>query len=345
MAIVYDDELIKQICDLYDSGFTARDITLKLGTTIYTTCKHLREHGRYKRKLKDLRCGSNDDSQIWADNDIDILVRNQLESTTTVRFLLHNKFSNDAIAKKYRELNIIRRRKWTESEIELLKDNYSVMPFDDVMKLLPYRTRDSILTKAKALKLVQYTRKSQVYTNEEKDYIRRYSYCLTDAEIAKAIGKTCVGVQEQRHKMGLYYINRDYSGYVNLIKLFRGKTCMWKSESMKVCNYRCVLTGSDDFEIHHIYSFNLILNETLKRLDDENILHGDKVSDYSKDELDYMISVFIQIHNKYPLGICVRRDVHKLFHQLYGLGGNTESQWNRFVNDFKNGKYQDLINV
>lgn len=43
MAIVYDDELIKQICDLYDSGFTARDITLKLGTTIYTTCKHLRE--------------------------------------------------------------------------------------------------------------------------------------------------------------------------------------------------------------------------------------------------------------------------------------------------------------
>ena len=56
-----------------------------------------------------------------------------------------------------------------------------------------------------------------------------------------------------------------------------------------------------------------------------------------------MIEIFNSIHDKYPLGVCVRKDIHKLFHQIYGAGGNTENQWNKFVEDFKNGVYKDRI--
>ena len=39
------------------------------------------------------------------------------------------------------------------------------------------------------------------------------------------------------------------------------------------------------------------------------------------------------VHSKYPLGICVRKDIHIQFHQIYGSGYNTEQQWNQFIKD------------
>ena len=42
------------------------------------------------------------------------------------------------------------------------------------------------------------------------------------------------------------------------------------------------------------------------------------------------------IHNKYPLGVCIRKDIHDLFHQLYGSGGNTEEQWESFIAKYSN---------
>ena len=89
----------------------------------------------------------------------------------------------------------------------------------------------------------------------------------------------------------------------------------------------------------------MIVQEVFQILDDDGLLHGDNLSDYTADELNNMIKVFQTIHNKYPLGVCVRKDIHNLFHTLYGSGCNTKEQWEAFVDKYYDGKYSEIINV
>lgn len=67
------------------------------------------------------------------------------------------------------------------------------------------------------------------------------------------------------------------------------------------------------------------------------------IEDYTKEELDYFLSIFNDIHSKYPLGVCVRKDIHDLFHNIYGSGGNTIEQWNKFCEEMNNGLYTEQI--
>lgn len=115
-------------------------------------------------------------------------------------------------------------------------------------------------------------------------------------------------------------------------------------QSMYACNYQCVLTGGRNFDIHHIYSFNKIFEETMISLEEEGFILSNQINDYTKEELDKIIMRFLETHNKYPLGVCVRKDIHDLFHRIYGSGGNTYDQWNNFVERFKNGEFEDHNN-
>lgn len=140
-----------------------------------------------------------------------------------------------------------------------------------------------------------------------------------------------------------YKTNRDYSKYESISKFFRGHISEWKNESMKRCNYQCILTGSKDFAIHHLYGFNYIVKEVFEILDDKHFLKSENIEDYTKEELDYMLLIFKATHKKYPFGVCVRKDIHNLFHNIYGSGGNTEEQWNTFCNNFYKGLYDEEI--
>ena len=91
------------------------------------------------------------------------------------------------------------------------------------------------------------------------------------------------------------------------------------------------------------HGINMIVKETLEELDRLSKLKTDNISDYSKEELDDVLKIFLDIHNNYPLGVCVRKDIHTLFHKIYGSGGNTEIQWNIFVKDFNNHTYDNQL--
>lgn len=69
------------------------------------------------------------------------------------------------------------------------------------------------------------------------------------------------------------------------------------------------------------------------------------MDDYTDKELRDILDLFRIKQDKYPLGVCLTKDVHMLFHNKYGYGNNTEIQWNEFVTDFKNGKYDKELNV
>ena len=68
-------------------------------------------------------------------------------------------------------------------------------------------------------------------------------------------------------------------------------------------------------------------------------------SDYSQKELEYILEKFLIVHNTYPLGVCVRKDIHSFYHSIYSKCVNNEDQWNEFVKDYKSGKYDKEIKI
>ncbi len=107
----------------------------------------------------------------------------------------------------------------------------------------------------------------------------------------------------------------------------------WKKESMENCKYKCVITGDRFDAIHHIYSKNMIIREALI---ETGLEIKRKIQDYSEKELLLLVNTFRNLHKLHPLGVCLRKDIHDLFHKIYGSGNNTPEQWNDFVNKIKN---------
>ena len=284
--------------------------------------------------------GVRKDSYFWTDDEVDFIKKYYNELSLDDLYLhMGKRHSKKAITAKAMRLNLTNPQEWTDNELNILKENYSYVPKEQMVQLLPLRTEASIALKAQQLGIKSYTYLSEKYTEEEKQFILDNFGILNDDEIAKRLGKTPHGIRDQRYVLGLLYLKKDYSNYVNLIKLFRAHIYDWKKDSIEKCNYCCILTGSKDFDIHHLYGFNLICDEVFSKLEELSKLKSDNIEDYTKEELDEILEIFQKIHNKYPLGICIRKDIHKLFHKIYGAGGNTLEQWNNFVERYKNNEY------
>jgi len=113
----------------------------------------------------------------------------------------------------------------------------------------------------------------------------------------------------------------------------------WKKDSMSKCNYKCVITGKPFDAIHHLYSFNKILQEIF---DECNLPIYTVISEYTEEELELIISTNLKIHSRYPLGVCLCKSVHDLYHNLYG-DDNTPEQFDEFVNRYNNGELLEVI--
>ena len=284
----------------------------------------------------------------WSDDDIVLLKENygkmSLNDMADKIFCGHH--SASAINLKASKLGLVTSMEWTEEELDILKNNYSTCSKDEILKLLPKRSINGIIQKAMQMGIRSKAYIDEKYSEQQLLFIKNNVYKMTDEEIAKSLEKPLSGVQEQRRKMGFYYLNKDYSNYESLSKFFRGHIQDWKNESMKFCNYKCIFTGSKDFRIHHLVGFNIIVSDTLFELDKEGKLKSKKMSDYSKEELSYFLSKFQDKHDTYsPLGICLRTDIHNLFHQIYGSGGNLDNQFNCFYENMKQHKYDDILNL
>lgn len=117
-------------------------------------------------------------------------------------------------------------------------------------------------------------------------------------------------------------------------RFIRGNIGEWKADSMRACGYRCVLTGDGDFHIHHVYGLAMIFDEIVE---ENNIVLKENFVDYTKEELEYILQKFIKKQSEYPLGVCVRKDIHRLFHKMYGHHATPE-MWDRFVQKYKKGE-------
>lgn len=273
----------------------------------------------------------------WTKEEIKFLKDNYEKHTVDeLSILLDGKHSSSSISTKLGRLGICNKvNVWSKEEEQILKDNYSIISIEEILKLLPNRSKNAIIAKAIKLKLKSNLILNQEYTSNEIDFIKNNYSNLTDKEIAKTLHRSHRSIANKRYEMNLNKFNKDNLRYECLEKYLRGQLSKWKRESMEQCNYQCVLSGSKDFEIHHLYNFSSIFDDMVKIY---NIEYKENINDYTKEQLDYITNCFFNIHNKYPLGVCLDKKLHKTFHSIYGKTKNTKDQWDEFAKNYKEKK-------
>lgn len=111
----------------------------------------------------------------------------------------------------------------------------------------------------------------------------------------------------------------------------------WKKDSAKSCDYKCIITGERFDDIHHLHPLNLIIKEALENL---NLNLFEFVRDYSEKDLKTIRLEIEELHKKYPLGVCLRKDVHRLFRKLYGYNDSTIEDFYEFKRKIHSGEIQ-----
>lgn len=274
----------------------------------------------------------------WTNKELDILAKYYYEKPLNELVdMMNNKHTADAIqTKALKYFGFSKDKTWTNDEINILNTYYSIESVDDVCKRLPNRTREAIIKQANNFKIISCFALKTYWSDSDKKLLFDNWENMTDDELSILIGKDRESILNKRWACGLSRFNHyEDASYVDIIKYIRGNIWKWKSESMKSCDYKCVITGSKDFQVHHLYSLSSIFNETIR---ENNIILKDNFSNYSKEELSFILDKFIEKQNQYPLGICVRTDIHMLFHKLYGKVVEPE-MWYEFVENYNKGKY------
>lgn len=229
------------------------------------------------------------------------------------------------------------RKTWTDKERKIIFENYENIPMKELLSLLPNRSVNSINSFARRYNLISYNYKTNnMWKMEEINYIKNNWKILPDKLIANNLKRTFRAVKAKREELGLYRQDMTSNSYPTLSKYLRGQNQEWKKLSMKNCNYQCVLTGSKNFEIHHLYGVSNIINDIMNKYHN---YEKKNFSEYTENDLSFILQKFLEEQSKYPLGECVDEKIHVLFHSMYGQYYNTPEQWYKFKQDYLEGKY------
>lgn len=175
------------------------------------------------------------------------------------------------------------------------------------------------------------------YVSQRKSYVR---YKCSEGHITKRLVcniykyKTCrtcefLDLAEDHRGEKNHFWN---GGVTKLYAAIRNTIKDWKKKSVENCGAKCVITGKKFQIIHHVHAFNLIIAEAL-----ENLNMKVNIDDYTDEELNKLTIEVNKLHNKYPLGVCLVKEYHDLFHKKYG-NNCTLKEWNEFLDKIKNNE-------
>ena len=121
-------------------------------------------------------------------------------------------------------------------------------------------------------------------------------------------------------------------------RYFRKFCSNWIKDTLIKDNYTCQITKlrGGDLVVHHLVSFKDILNEAIANT---NLYYYESISQYTEEELNLIQQEIERLHYKYGLGITLKHEVHRLFHETYGFNDTTEAQFMEFKNRYKNGEF------
>lgn len=129
--------------------------------------------------------------------------------------------------------------------------------------------------------------------------------------------------------------------YKNLSECLRQRLDKWETETKEYYKYKCMFTGSTTIDTHHLYSFNLIVKETIE----SSGLSLKPITEYTEDELNRLIKICQLLHKKHGIGVCLHPAIHKLFHKLYGYGNNNSDQFEDFKCRYYNDEFKNKIKL
>jgi hypothetical protein len=121
----------------------------------------------------------------------------------------------------------------------------------------------------------------------------------------------------------------------SLNRSLRSSLGNWKRKSEINSNFQCVLTGSKIYDVHHLYSYNSIIKDALEEL------KIDVKVEYNGEEILLIKDKVIELH-KIHTGICIRPDLHIIFHQLFGKVSNTPEQFEEFKIRYRNDEFLEV---
>lgn len=127
-------------------------------------------------------------------------------------------------------------------------------------------------------------------------------------------------------------------GATSLYQELRSDTKEWFVESAKFASYHCVITGKDFDNVHHLYPFKNIVEDLFNNL---GLNKKSSIVKYTKDEELLIRNEIKRLHNFHGYGAPLNKDVHKLFHDIYGYTETTYSDFIDFVERIKNGEFSE----
>ena len=136
--------------------------------------------------------------------------------------------------------------------------------------------------------------------------------------------------------------NPSWKGGITPITTYLRDLCdEWFTLCKVQANYTCQLTGKKGGELHthHLYSFSNIVK-------DGHILHDieikNTINDYTDEELIILKEYVLSKHNNNTNGVVLCKEVHILFHKIYGKGENTPEQFEEFKERYLAGEFNNV---
>ena len=233
---------------------------------------------------------------------------------------------------------------WTPDEESFLIENYSDKEWYYLLNNLNRHTKKQIQDKAYSLCLKRnkslrvYGGRAPIWSDSKIDELRKAyaSYDSLDDVVNHFDGKySKKQISKKAHRLGLNLRKRVPKSTKTIYDLIRKENDVWKRETLKCCGYKCIFTGSNNIDIHHIYPFKKLLDESMNELgfdiyNEQNLLEED---------IQNIRTVFYLRQAQNGYGVCIDKRIHRLFHSVYGFKNFTPHDWSIFTNDLLSGKY------
>lgn len=234
--------------------------------------------------------------------------------------------TESSIKTRAQRIGVTSNNYWTKEEEQVLINNYEKMPVNEILPLIPSRTKNAIIDHAKVFGLKSYS--LNPFTEDDYCFIRENYLKMSDDELGEQIGRTREAIKTKRNQMGLHRprVNCSFPEYL------RAHNYIWRQDSMRACGYKCVLTGERFTDIHHLYGVSLIMDELCEELGIDLTFD---INSASEDYKELILDTFHRIQAKYPLGVCLTKEVHMAFHSKYGYGDNTPEQFEEFASTYQ----------
>ena len=241
--------------------------------------------------------------EYWSEEEVRILSKcKTLEEAE--KALPHRK--QGMIYNKARKMNIqLITYAWTDDEISILKNYYSLYNVDELQNLLPRRSKQAIYLKAFLLKLEGSDKRKDIKDDVIlKYYLEEDMYCSDIAKLLNTCTQTIINRLNRINVQvrSLSYYSKSFEDRETLREIRCSlEYKFWRDAVLERDNYTCqkCMSRKCKFNVHHILNF--AEHEEL-RVDSDN-------------------------------GITFCVECHKDFHKKYGYKNNTREQLNEYLDE------------